>query len=50
MHFSEGFALFDAKRLGRDIGDIPYDADNLVLPIPLREMDSNEELVQNPGY
>lgn len=46
----EGFALFDAKRLGRDIGDIPYDADNLVLPIPLREMDSNEELVQNPGY
>ena len=46
----EGFALFDAKRLGRDIGEIPYDANNLVLPIPLREMDTNEELVQNPGY
>ncbi len=46
----EGFALFDAKRLGRDIGDIPFDANNLVLPIPLREMDTNEELVQNPGY
>lgn len=46
----EGFALFDAKRLGRDIGDIPYNANNLVLPIPLREMDTNEELVQNPGY
>ncbi|MDX1753397.1 SusD family protein [Salinimicrobium sediminis] len=46
----EGFALFDAKRLKRDIGDIPYNANNLVLPIPLREMDANEELVQNPGY
>lgn len=46
----EGFALFDAKRLGRDVGDISYDANNLVLPIPLREMDSNPELVQNPGY
>jgi starch-binding outer membrane protein, SusD/RagB family len=46
----EGFALFDAKRLGRDIGDIAYDANNLVLPIPLREMDANPELVQNPGY
>lgn len=46
----EGFALFDAKRLKRDIGDLPYNANNLVLPIPLREMDANEELVQNPGY
>lgn len=46
----EGFALFDAKRLGRDIGDISYDANNLILPIPRREMDSNPELVQNQGY
>ena len=46
----EGFALFDAKRLGDDIGDIPFDANRLVLPIPLREMDANPELVQNPGY
>ncbi len=46
----EGFALFDAKRLGRDIGDISYDNNRLVLPIPLREMDANPELVQNPGY
>lgn len=46
----EGFALFDSQRLGRDVGDIPYDANNLILPIPLREMDSNPELVQNPGY
>lgn len=46
----EGFALFDAKRLGRDIGNISYDDNRLVLPIPLREMDANPELVQNPGY
>lgn len=46
----EGFALFDAKRLGRDVGDIAYDADRLVLPIPLREMDANPALEQNPGY
>ena len=46
----EGFALFDAKRLGRNVGDIAYDANNLILPIPLREMDANPELVQNPGY
>lgn len=46
----EGFALFDAKRLGRNIGTIAYDADRLVLPVPLREMDANPNLVQNPGY
>ena len=46
----EGFALFEAKRLGRDVGEIDYEADRLVLPIPLREIDANPELVQNPGY
>lgn len=46
----EGFALFDAKRLGRNIGDISFNDDSLVLPIPLREMDANPNLVQNPGY
>lgn len=46
----EGFALFDAKRLKQNIGTIPYDANNLVLPIPLREMDVNKNLVQNDGY
>ncbi|UJH89876.1 RagB/SusD family nutrient uptake outer membrane protein [Antarcticibacterium sp. 1MA-6-2] len=46
----EGFALFDAKRLGRDVGDITYDANRLVLPIPLRETDANPQLEQNPGY
>jgi len=46
----EGIALFDAKRLKRNVGDIPYNANRLVLPVPLREMDANTNLEQNPGY
>ncbi|MEZ7497128.1 RagB/SusD family nutrient uptake outer membrane protein [Flavobacterium sp. Arc3] len=46
----EGFALFDAKRLKQNIGSLPYNANNLVLPIPLREMDVNKNLIQNDGY
>lgn len=46
----EGYALFDAKRLGRSVGTIAFDANRLVLPVPLREMDANPNLVQNPGY
>lgn len=46
----EGFALFDAKRLGQNVGSIPFNADRLVMPIPLREMDVNPNLVQNSGY
>lgn len=46
----EGFALFDAKRLHKNVGTISYDADRLVLPIPLRELDANPSLTQNPGY
>jgi hypothetical protein len=46
----EGFALFDAKRLKQNIGSIPYNANNLILPIPLREMDVNKSLIQNDGY
>lgn len=46
----EGFALFDAKRLGKNVGNIPYNANQLVLPIPLREMDANSNLIQNEGY
>lgn len=46
----EGFALFDAKRLAQDLGSIPYDANRLVMPIPLRETDVNPNLVQNDGY
>lgn len=46
----EGFALFDAKRLKQNIGSLPYNANNLVLPIPLRETDVNKNLTQNDGY
>ncbi|MFO8147403.1 MAG: hypothetical protein R6U03_08445 [Gillisia sp.] len=46
----EGVELFDTKRLGGDIGEIAFDADRLVLPVPPWEMDANEELEQNPGY
>lgn len=46
----EGFSLFDAKRLGENVGSIPYNANRLVLPIPLREMDVNPNLIQNDGY
>lgn len=46
----EGFALFDAKRLKQNIGSLAYNANNLVLPIPLRERDVNKNLVQNDGY
>lgn len=46
----EGFALFDAKRLGRSVGSIPSNSSRLVMPIPLRELDANPNLVQNEGY
>lgn len=46
----EGHSFRDAKRNRKDIGDIPFDADRLVLPIPQWEMDINPNLVQNPGY
>ncbi|MFO8098261.1 MAG: RagB/SusD family nutrient uptake outer membrane protein [Salinibacter sp.] len=46
----EGTLLHDLKRTERSIGSIPYDADQLVYPIPQREIDSNPEIEQNPGY
>ncbi|MEC5167356.1 hypothetical protein RCH18_003111 [Flavobacterium sp. PL11] len=46
----EGFALFDAKRLKQNIGSLSYNANNLILPIPLRETDVNKNLIQNEGY
>ena len=46
----EGFALHDAKRLQQTIAGLPYDSNKLVLPIPQREIDANENLQQNPGY
>lgn len=46
----EGFALHDAKRTQTNIGNIAWNANALVFPIPQREMDANKKLVQNPGY
>ncbi|MUP47398.1 RagB/SusD family nutrient uptake outer membrane protein [Gramella sp. BOM4] len=46
----EGHLIFDYKRTGRAVDSLPADSDRLSFPIPLREMDVNSELVQNPGY
>lgn len=50
----EGHRLHDAKRWKETIydGDTPleYDSPRLVLPIPQREIDVNDNLEQNPGY
>jgi starch-binding outer membrane protein, SusD/RagB family len=46
----EGFRLHDLKRWQMNIGDLPYDAGNLILPIPQQEMEINNLLVQNPFY
>ncbi len=46
----EGQLLADIKRTGGTVGTTPANANNLVLPIPQREIDTNKKLVQNPGY
>ncbi len=47
----EGFRLHDLKRWQQNIGLLSFDAPNLVLPIPEREIEaSNGILVQNEGY
>jgi starch-binding outer membrane protein, SusD/RagB family len=54
----EGHHYFDRLRRGEGLegianlgGDsIDYGVDNIVFPVPLREMDLNPELEQNPGY
>jgi hypothetical protein len=55
----EGFLIHDIRRTKRSIdistdGDgsslLPYDADELVFPIPLKETDANKKITQNPGY
>ncbi|MBF4493235.1 RagB/SusD family nutrient uptake outer membrane protein [Flavobacterium sp. JLP] len=53
----EGFAIHDLKRTKGSIdvnGNgsllIPYNDPTLVFPIPLREMDTNKKITQNPGY
>lgn len=46
----EGFRLHDLKRWKMNIGTLPYNAGNLILPIPFREMQVNDLLVQNGWY
>ncbi|MBN1388825.1 MAG: RagB/SusD family nutrient uptake outer membrane protein [Bacteroidales bacterium] len=47
----EGHRLHDLKRWQLDIDEgLPYDAGNLILPIPFREMEANDLLVQNTWY
>jgi len=48
----EGHLLHDMKRTGRSIGALSPFANNLVYPIPQREIDANPGLSgqQNPGY
>ncbi|MBP1665421.1 MAG: SusD family protein [Bacteroidetes bacterium] len=46
----EGHRLHDLKRWNSNIGSLPSDAGNLILPIPFREMEVNSLLVQNPWY
>ncbi len=46
----EGDRFHDAKRLQETIAGFPYNANNLVMPIPQDDMDTNPNLVQNPGY
>lgn len=48
----EGHLLHDLKRTGRSIGALSPFANNLVYPIPQREIDANPALSgqQNPGY
>jgi hypothetical protein len=55
----EGFRLGDLKRNMESTNDpistpvgavIPWNSPRLVFPIPLREINANPKLVQNPGY
>ena len=45
----EGFRLHDLKRWKMNVGELPYDANELVLPIPERELQVYA-IEQNPGY
>lgn len=48
----EGNKFFDVKRTQQNVGDLPWNADILVLPVPEREIEANPALdgQQNPGY
>lgn len=46
----EGHRLHDLKRWKMNIGSYAYNAGNLILPIPFREMEVNDLLIQNDWY
>lgn len=46
----EGQRLHDLKRWHSNVGGLPYNAGNLILPIPFRELEVNDLLEQNPWY
>lgn len=46
----EGDRYFTVKRLKLTVGNLPYDHNKLILPIPQREIDLGNALPQNPGY
>lgn len=46
----EGQQIHDIKRTKGTVGTTPYNSNNLVLPIPQREIDVNKKLTQNAGY
>lgn len=46
----EGQAIHDYKRLQLPVDGMPFDDNNLVFPIPQREINVNKNLTQNPGY
>ncbi len=46
----EGVRIHDFKRTKRTTGTFAYNSDDLVFPVPEREMRANKQLVQNPGY
>ncbi len=46
----EGDRLNTLRRLKMNVGNLPYNDPTLVVPIPLRDLQVNKNLVQNPGY
>lgn len=46
----EGFRVHDAKRLGETVNGRSAFDNRLVFPIPFRELNTNPNLTQNPGY
>lgn len=46
----EGLRIHDIKRTKGKTGDFNWNDPKLVFPIPKREVDANNLLVQNPGY